>query len=75
LLSQELRAAGIPLNVGGIGGSASDWAVYLAANPGAQKTAFDAVLKISRSIDVKYGTNITQDVWKNVMAGNFTPHP
>jgi hypothetical protein len=35
----------------------------------------NSVLNASRAIDTKYGTQITQDVWKNVMPGNFTPYP
>jgi hypothetical protein len=42
---------------------------------GAQRTAFDSILNASRAIDTKYGTQITQDVWENVMQGNFTPYP
>jgi uncharacterized delta-60 repeat protein/RHS repeat-associated protein len=75
LLSQNLKRAGIPLNVGGRGGSYADWARYMNLNPGAQRQAFDAVLDASRAIDVKYGTNITQDVWTNIMQSNFRPHP
>jgi hypothetical protein len=75
ILRQNLREAGIPLNVGGRGGSAADWARYMNANPGAQRTAFDAVLDALRAIDVKYGTRVTQDVWRNVMNGSFTPFP
>jgi len=45
------------------------------ANPDAQRTAFDAILNASRAIDEKYGTQITQDVWQNIMQGNFTPYP
>ncbi len=75
LLRSNLKEAGIPLNVGGRGGSAADWAQYMNTHPGAQRDAFDAVLGVSRSIDAKYGTSITQDVWHSVMGGNFTPHP
>jgi len=75
ILRQDLKDAGMPLRVGGKGGSAADWAQYMQFNPGAQRTAFDSVLNASRAIDTKYGTQITQDVWKNVMPGNFTPYP
>lgn len=75
ILRQNLREAGIPLNAGGRGGSAADWARYMNANPGPQRTAFDAVLDASSAIDVKHGTNVTQDVWRNVMNGSFTPFP
>jgi len=75
ILRQNLKDAGIPLNVGGRGGSAADWAEYMQLNPGAQRAAFDSVLNASRVIDKKYGTQITQDVWMNVMQGNFTPFP
>lgn len=40
-------------------------------NPNAQREAFDAVLEASRAIDVKHGTNITQDFWQNIMSGQF----
>jgi hypothetical protein len=75
LLRENLKNAGIPLNVGGRGGSAADWARYMTADPDAQKKAFDAVLEASRAIDVKHGTNIVQDVWRNLIGGNFTPYP
>jgi RHS repeat-associated protein len=75
LLGQDLKNAGIPLNVGGRGGSAADWARYMRVNSGAQRTAIDSVLNTSRAIDTKYGTQITQDVWKNIVDGNFTPYP
>jgi len=70
-----LKDVGIPLNVGGRGGSTVDWTRYMNANPGAQRDAFDAVFDASRSMDVKYGTNITQDVWLNIMRGNFEVRP
>jgi hypothetical protein len=47
----------------------------LLANPGAQRTVFDSVLNASRATDTKYGTQITRDVWKNVVQGNFTTYP
>jgi hypothetical protein len=75
LLKQKLKQAGIPLNVGGRGGSARDWAMYMNANPGAQKAALNAVLDASRAIDKKYGTTITQKVWENIIAANFTAFP
>jgi hypothetical protein len=75
LLGRNLRRAGIPLHVGGRGGSARDWAQYMNANPGSQRRAFDAVLETSRAIDLKFGTEITQDVWKNIIGSNFTGYP
>jgi hypothetical protein len=75
LLRSELRSAGIPLSVGGKGGSAADWARYMAANPGSQAVAFDAILNASRAIDTKWGTNTVQSFWRNLMSGNFTPYP
>jgi hypothetical protein len=75
LLGQELKAVGIPLPVGGASGSTAKWADYFTRFPGAQRKAFDAVLSASRSIDAKYGTNITQDVWRNIMEGNFKAYP
>jgi hypothetical protein len=74
-LAGKLKAAGIPLNVGGVGGSAADWSRYMNANPGSQRKAFDAVLETARELDAKNGTGLTQDVWYNVMKGNFTPYP
>lgn len=73
LLRQNLKAAGIPLDAANT--SSRAWQQYMLANPGAQRTAFDSVLNASRAIDTKYGTQITQDVWKNVMPGNFSPYP
>jgi hypothetical protein len=75
LLRDKLRAAGIPLNIGGRGGSAADWAAYMQANPGAQRTILDAVLDASREIDVKHGTDITQGVWLNIIQSNFAQYP
>lgn len=75
ILRQNLKDAGIPLNVGRKGGSAADWAQYMQFNPGGQRTAFDSVLNASRAIDTKYSTQITQDMWKNIMSGSFTPYP
>ena len=75
LLRNNLKNAGIPLNVGARGGSAADWARYMTANPDAQRKAFDAVLETSRAIDLKYGTKFVQDVWTNLICGNFTPYP
>jgi RHS repeat-associated protein len=75
LLRTNLGEAGIPLNIGGRGGSAADWANYMTFNPGAQITAFNAVLGASRSIDVKYGTSITQSVWGSIMNGHFARYP
>ena len=74
-LRANLKEAGIPLNVGGKGGSAADWTRYMNANPGAQRKAFDAVLDASRTIDLKHGTSITQDVWRNIIENKFTAFP
>jgi hypothetical protein len=74
-LAARLKQAGIPLNVGGRGGSAADWARYMTANPGSQRKAFDAVLDASRQIDQQYGTSITEAVWRNVMNKAFTQFP
>jgi hypothetical protein len=75
MLATSLKAKGIPLNVGGKGGSAADWARYFNANPGAQAKALDAVLEASRATDASFGTQITSAVWENLMHGNFTPYP
>jgi RHS repeat-associated protein len=75
VLNQNLKDAGIPLNVGGVGGSRENWIDYMLANPGTQNTALDAVLDASRAVDQKYGTNITQDVWRNLMDDNFRQLP
>lgn len=44
------------------------------ANPGAQRKVFDAVLDVSRAIDQKHGTNITQAFWKHIIEGKFDPY-
>jgi hypothetical protein len=75
VLRQELKAAGIPLNVGGRGGGTRDWLAYLARNPGSQRKAFDAVLKAAREIDFKYGTEITETFWKNLIEGRLAAFP
>jgi RHS repeat-associated protein len=75
VLAQNLRKAGIPLSVGGKGGSAADWAAYMRANPDAQRQAFDAVLETSRAIDQRFGSNITQDVWRNITEGAYVTYP
>lgn len=75
LLRENLRAAGITLNIGGRGGSRLDWARYMAANPGAQRQAMDAVLDASRTIDFRHGTNVTQAVWSNILNGLFATYP
>ena len=71
LLKKALKARGIPLPIGGVDGSAPRWARYFLENEGAQQKAFEAVLEVSRLIDKKYGTSITQDVWKNIMGKNY----
>lgn len=71
-LTARLKRKSIPLNVGGRGGSSRDWALYMNANPGAQKTAFDAILESSRSMDAKHGTTITQSVWRSIYENAFT---
>jgi hypothetical protein len=75
LLANGLADAGVPLNVGGRGGSIADWAAYFTANPGSQRAAFDATLDASRAIDARYGTSITQTFWQNIMDGNFAAFP
>jgi len=75
LLQQNLKQAGLPLNVGGPGGGATDWARYFNANPGTQQAALDVVFDTSRAIDFKYGTHITHDVWQNTLEGNFQTLP
>jgi len=70
-LRQSLRENGLSLNVGGIGGGGKDWAKSFRDNPENIRKAMDAVLDASRATDMKHGTSITQDVWNNVMHGNF----
>lgn len=66
-----MKKAGIPLNVGGRGGSVADWANYMRANPGAQRAAFEAVTRAAKTIDAKFGTQLARDFAKNVAAGAF----
>jgi hypothetical protein len=47
----------------------------MSTHPGAQRKAFDAVLEASRTIDAKYGTQITQSFWKNIIKENYTSYP
>ncbi len=49
----------------GPGGGAADWQQFMTRNPGAQRQALDAVLNSARSVDAKYGTQLTSAVWDN----------
>ncbi len=73
-LMAALKDSGLP-RVGGRGGSTVDWARYMNQSPGAQRDAFDALLGTARQYDQRYGTTMTQDIWYNIMEGNFTPYP
>jgi len=76
LLRNELRRRGFPNSMmGGKGGSTQAWAEYMARNPGAQRTAIDAVLKVARSIDSRYGTQLVKEVIQNIAKGNLIPLP
>jgi len=75
LLAKKLKDADIPLPIGGKNGSTKAWAEFMRANPCAQRKAFDAVLEAARELDAQYGTEITQDVWRNIIAANFKPYP
>jgi len=72
LLGENLKAAGFKLHTNS---RTVDWAEHFRKNPGSQAKAFDAVLKTSRQIDAKYGTNTTQGAWKNIVGGNFKAYP
>jgi len=72
LLHAALKKQGFELSAfGGKGSSIADWAAYLERNPGMQRKAFDTVLDVTRAVDMKHGTNITQEFWKNIMLKNF----
>lgn len=71
LLTQALRARGLPP----LGGKTGGKAFWGTAGSTAQREAFNAVLDASRAIDVKYGTNIVHDFWQNIIGGQFTPLP
>ena len=73
LLRQYLRDANIPLDAANT--SAAEWRRYFRANAGSQRLAFDAVLNAARDIDVKYGTDITQFFWKNLMEDRVAIYP
>jgi hypothetical protein len=75
LLAQFLREAGFERPIGGVTGSAREWARDFAANPGAQERALVQVLRASRGIDAKYGTSITQKVWENLVNGSYRSIP
>ncbi|MBL0923785.1 MAG: hypothetical protein IBJ12_04860 [Sphingomonadaceae bacterium] len=74
-LRKLLRDSGFMRGIGGRGGSGFDWTEDFSQNPGSQRYALDAVLDASRRIDLQYGTNITQDVWYNVIHGKFRIDP
>lgn len=73
LLRRELRNAGFSLKVGGRGYGSFEWAKYMSASPGLQRAAFDAVLRVARSIDSKYGTQLAREFLSNLAKGNFRP--
>lgn len=77
LLREELRAAGLNLPIGGVTGSTQKWIEYLGADSVRQRKAFDAILKASRAIDAKHGTEITSKVWENLTGQKFflVPRP
>lgn len=71
ILREELRNLGINKRIGGPGGSAGDWEKYFIEYKGSQGKAFNAVLTVSRAIDAKHGTNVTQWVWENILGKRF----
>jgi hypothetical protein len=71
VLREELKAVGLDLPIGSTAGSARKWAEYLSKDPTRQGKAFDAVLRASRAIDAKHGTEITEKVWKNLVGEKF----
>lgn len=75
VLREELRAAGFTLPVGSVKGSRAVWFKELSSSPELQGRAFDAVLKASRGIDKKHGTEITQWVWRNLVGDNYLHIP
>jgi hypothetical protein len=44
----------------------------MTSNPGSQVEAFDILFDVSREIDLKYGTNVTSDLWDNIINELFT---
>jgi hypothetical protein len=54
-----------------LGQSTETWKMFMRDTPGAQRSAFDAVLEASRAIDQKYGTNVVQSVWEMILKGRF----
>jgi hypothetical protein len=75
LLSERLKAAGMPRVGGGIGGSTLDWQRYMRASPGVQRQALDILLDVSREVGQRHGTHITTDLWDNLLNGRFTSYP
>lgn len=71
-LSASLAKRGLP-PMGGATGSTQAWKRYMSGHAGGQRQAFDAILDATRAIDTKYGTNLTRDVWRNIMRGDFDP--
>lgn len=61
--------------MGGKGGSTQAWAEYFVRNPGAQRNAFDAVLKVARSMDGRYGTQLVKEAIQNYAKRSFVPYP
>ena len=75
LLREELRAAGFSLPIGTAKGSRKAWLKEFQRSDGSQGKAFNAVLKASRAIDEKHGTELTQWVWKNLVGSNYLHVP
>jgi hypothetical protein len=71
-LRQALNASGIRPPVGG-NATRLEWANHLAATPGSQGAAFDAVMSVSKQIDAAYGTNVVADLAANLSAGRYFP--
>lgn len=60
---------------GGPGGGTADWAAAMRSSPGMQRQALDATLDAARTVDAKYGTQLTSAVWDNIVNGRFQVYP
>ena len=75
ILREELKAAGFTLPVGGVKGSTEAWTELLSGDVVKQGKAFNAIVRASRAVDVKHGTQVQSWVWKNAMGKHLYVAP
>jgi hypothetical protein len=74
-LRQGLRERGLNLPIGGPRGGTEQWVNAMMRNGDAQRHALDAVFEAARQVDQRNGTRLVQQVWENVLMGQFRARP